>query len=93
MNLHRKGNFDGKALGNKITWVKSLIRLLKSPANMAGSLKESKTRFSSSNHNELCDSMKLSVQEKLAVKVSNIIDEEIVARVDKLLECKCILNV
>ena len=35
--------FDEKALGNRSTGDKSLIRLLKSPAIMAGSLKESIT--------------------------------------------------
>ena len=37
--------FDEKALGNKSVRDKSLIRLLQSPAIMAGSLKESKATF------------------------------------------------
>ena len=40
--------FDEKALGKKSTKNKSLIRLLKSPAAKAGSLKDSNTRWLSS---------------------------------------------
>ena len=50
----------------------------------------SKTRFLSSDPNELCDRLKLLLQEKHAGNNSNIIDEEIVAIVDKSLEYKCI---
>ena len=39
--------FDEKDLGNKSTWDKTLIRLLRSPAIMAGSLKK---KFLSQNH-------------------------------------------
>ena len=53
---------------------------------MAGSLKASKLIFLSFNPNELCDRLKLLVQEKQAGKKSNIMNEEIVAIADKLLE-------
>ena len=51
---------------------------------------ELKTRFLSFNSNECCDGLKLILQEKRAGKISNKINEEIVAITDKLLEKKCI---
>ena len=48
--------------------------------------------FSSSDPSELCDKLKLSLQQKQAGNVFNLIDEEIVAIVDKLLEYECISN-
>ena len=64
-------NFDGKALGNKRTRDKSLIGLFESPANMTSSLKKSKaketnTKFLSSNPIEICDRLKILLQEKRA---------------------------
>ena len=50
----------------------------------------SKTIFLSSDAFELCDRLKLLLQEKHAGNISDIINQEIVARVDKLLEYKCI---
>ena len=50
----------------------------------------SKTIFLSSDSNELCDRLKLLLQEKHAGNKSYLIDEEIVAIIDKLLEYKCI---
>ena len=50
----------------------------------------SKTKFSSSDPDELCDRLKLLLQEKYAGINSDIINDEIVAIVDKLLEYKCI---
>ena len=50
----------------------------------------SKTIFNSSDHDELCNRLKLLLQEKHAGNNSNIISDEIVALVDKLLEYKCI---
>ena len=52
--------------------------------------KETNTRFSSANPNELCDRLKLILQEIQAGKISNIINEDIIAIADKLLEYKCI---
>ena len=66
----------------------SLIRLLNQPAIMASGV--SKTIFLSSDSNELCERLKLLLQEKHAGNNSNLIDEEIVAIIDKLLEYKCI---
>ena len=50
----------------------------------------SKTIFLSSDPNELCDRLKLLLQEKQAGNNSDVNNEEIVAIVDKLLEYKCI---
>ena len=81
-------HFDQKRVGNKSTRDKTLIKLLNSPTIKASG--SSKTIFLSSDPNELCDRLKLLLQEKHAGNNSNLIDEEIVAIIDKLLEYKCI---
>ena len=81
-------NFDTKALGNKSTRDRTLIKLLKSPAIITSGVP--KTIFLSSDPNELCDRLKLLLQEKHAGNNSNIINQEIIAIVDKLFEYKCI---
>ena len=50
----------------------------------------SQTIFLSSDLDELCDRLKLLLQEKHAGNNSDIINDEIVSIVDKLLEYKCI---
>ena len=50
----------------------------------------SKTIFLPSDSNELCDGLKLLLQEKKAGNNSDIIEDEIVVIIDKLLEYKCI---
>ena len=80
-------HFDLKAPGNKSTRDRKLIKLLESPAIMASGIT---TIFLSENPNELCDRLKLLLQEKQAGNNSDIFNEEIVAIVDKLLEYKCI---
>ena len=50
----------------------------------------SKTIFLSSDPNELCDRLKLLLQEKHAGNNSDIVNDEIVVIIDKLLEYKCI---
>ena len=81
-------HFDERRVGNKSTRDRTLLKLLNSPAIMASGV--SKTIFLSSGPNELCDRLKLLLQENLAGNNSNTIKEEIVAKVDKLLEYKCI---
>ena len=77
-----------KNKGRPSTRHNSMIRLLKqSPVEASGF---SKTIFLSSDPNELCDRLKLLLQEKHAGNNSDIINDEIVAIVDKLLEYKCI---
>ena len=87
MNLENKMKFDIKQKGRKSDRDKSLIRLLKSPAIMASGIS---TKFLSENPDELCNKLKLLLQEKHAGNTSNSIGEEIVAIVDKLLTYKCI---
>ena len=66
----------------------SMVRLLNQPPIMASGF--SKTIFLSSDPNELCNRLKLLLQEKHAGNNSDIINDEIIAIVDKLLEYKCI---
>ena len=81
-------NFDKSRVGNKSTRDRTLITLLNSPAIMASGV--SNTIFLSSDPDELCDRLKLLLQEKHAGNNSDIINDEIVAIIDKLLEYKCI---
>ena len=81
-------NYDTKSTGRPSIRHNSMIRLLYQPAIMASGI--SKTIFLSSDPNELCDRLKLLLQEKHAGNNSNLIDEEIVAIIDKLLEYNCI---
>ena len=67
---------------------KSMIKLLKSPAIIAWGV--SKTILLSSDPIELSDRLKLLLQQKQAGNISKIINGEIVAIVDKLLEYNCI---
>ena len=83
-------HFDLKTQGNKSTRDRTLIKLLKSPGLMVSASGVSKTIFLSSDPDELCIRLKLLLQEKHAGNNSDIINDEIVAIVDKLLEYKCI---
>ena len=80
-------NYDIKSTGRPSVRHNSMIRLLDSPAIMASGVT---TIFLSENPDELCDRLKLLLQEKNAGNKSEIINEEIVAIIDKLLEYKCI---
>ena len=82
--------FDKRRVGNKSTRDRSLIELLNSPGLMVSASGVSKTIFLSTDPNELCKRIKLLLQEKHAGNNSNIINDEIVAIIDKLLEYKCI---
>ena len=81
-------NYDTKSTGRPSTRHESMVRLLNQPVIMASGF--SKTIILSSDPNELCDRLKLLLQEKHGGNNSNLINEEIVAIVDKLLEYKCI---
>ena len=83
-------HFDERNVGNKSVRDRKLIKLLNSPGLMVSASGVSKTIFLSSNPNEICDRLKLLLQEKQAGNNSDIINQEIVAIVDKLLEYKCI---
>ena len=80
-------NYDTKSSGRPSIRHNSVIKILESPAIMASGVT---TIFLSENADELCNRLKLSLQEKHAGNNSDIINEEIVAIVDKLLEYKCI---
>ena len=83
-------HFDAKAQSNKSTRDRTLIKLLKSPGLTVSASGVSKTIFLSSDPDELCNRLKLLLQEKHAGNNSGLINDEIVAIVDKLLENKCI---
>ena len=83
-------NFDQKAVGKKSTRDETLIKLLKSPGLIVSASGFTKTIFLSSDPDEFCNRLKLLLQEKNAGNDSDIINNEIVAIVDKLLEYKCI---
>ena len=83
-------HFDPKASGNKSTRDRKLIKLLNSPGIMVSASGVSKTIFLSSDPNELCDRLKLLLQEKHAGNNSDIINDEIFIILDKILEYKCI---
>ena len=83
-------HFDVKKIGNKSTRDRTLIKLLKSPGLMVSASGVSKTIFLSSDPDELCNRLKLLLQDKNAGNNSDIINAEIVAIIDKLLEYKCI---
>ena len=81
-------HFDLKVVGKNSTRDKTLIKLLESPAILASGV--SKTIFLPSDPDELCNRLKLLLQERHAGNNSDIINDEIVAIVDKILEYKCI---
>ena len=81
-------NYDTKRTGRPSTRHTSIIKILESPAILASGI--SKTIILSSDPNELCDRLRLLSQEKHAGNNSDIINDEIFAIVDKLLEYKCI---
>ena len=80
-------NYDTKSIGRPSIRHNSIIKILESPVIMASGVT---TIFLSENPNELCDRLRLLLQEKHGGNNSNIINDEIVAIVDKLLEYKCI---
>ena len=85
--LAKEMNFNIRQKENKSNRNKSIIRLLRSPRIVASGVT---TIFFSENADELCNRLKLLLQEKDAGNNSDIINEEIVAIIDKLLEYKCI---
>ena len=81
-------NFDTKALGNKSIRDRTLTKLLKPPILMVSASGVSKTIFLSSDPDKLCNRLKLLLQEKQAGKNFDMINQEIVAIVDNILEYK-----
>ena len=78
MHFHERGQ------GSKSTRDRTLPGLMVSASGV------SKTIFLSSDPNELCERLKLLLQEEHAGNNSNIFNEEIIIIVDKLLQYKCI---
>ena len=81
-------NLDVKGKGRKSDRDTKLIKLLKSPAIMASGI--STIINLSSDPDDLCDRLGLLLQEIQAGNNSDLINQEIVAIVDKLIEYKCI---
>ena len=77
-------NYDTKSTGRPSTRHTFIIKILESSAIKASSV--SRTVILSSDFNELCDRLKLLLQEKHAGNNSDISNDEIVAIVDKLLQ-------
>ena len=84
--------FHVKAQGYKCTRDRTLIKLLTSPGLMISASGFSNTIFLSSDPNELCDRLKLFLQEKQAGNNFKKINGEFVPIVDKLLEYKSFLG-
>ena len=83
-------NFDVKAMGNKSTRDRNFMEILKSPVVLVSATGNSKTIFLPSDPNELCNRLRLLLQEKKAGNNSKIINDENVAIVDKLVIYKWI---
>ena len=82
----KKMNFNIKQKVRKSDRDRTLIKLPKSPAIMVSGVT---TLFLSEIPDEVCDRLNLLLQQKQAGNNSNIINREIVAIVDMLLEYKC----
>ena len=80
--------FNIRQQGRKNDTAKSMIRLLKSPAIMASGI--SNTIFLPSDPDELCNRLKLLLQEQYTGNNSDLINKKSIAIVDKLLEYICI---
>ena len=85
----KEKNFDLKAQGNKSTRDRTLIKVLKSPGLMVSASGFSKTIFLSFDPDELSNRLKLLFLQKHAGNNSDIINDELVAIVDKLSAYKC----
>ena len=75
-------NYDTKSIGRPSIRHDSVIKIPNSTAIMASGI--SKTIILCSDPNELFDRLKILSQERHGGNISNLIDEEIVALVDKL---------
>ena len=83
-------NFDLQAIVKKSNRDRTLLKLLKSPGLIVSASGISNRIILSFDPNELCNGLKLLLQEKQAGKISDIINHETVAIVGKLLEYQCI---
>ena len=81
-------NFNIRQKGRKSDRDKSMIRLIKSPRIIASGV--SRTIFLLSDGDELCDRLKILIQEKQVGNNSDKFIQKVVAILVKLLEYKCI---
>ena len=81
-------NYDIKSIGRPGVRHNSIVKILNPPAIMASGI--SNIIILSSNPDELCNRLRILLQEKHAGNSSDLFNNEIVAIVDKLLEYKCI---
>ena len=81
-------NFDSKGQDRKSTRDRALIKLHKSPGLMIFVSGDPKTVILPTDPDSICHRLKLILREKHARSTSNIINDEIVVIVDKLLEYK-----
>ena len=81
-------NYDTKSTGRPSVRHNSVVKILNSPAIMASGV--SNVIILSSDPDELCDRLRFLLQKKHAGNNSGLINDEINAIVDKLLEYKCI---
>ena len=81
-------HFDLRGIGDKSTRDRTLIKLLKSPAIKAARIQN--VIFLPSDSDEFCNRLKLILQEKHAGNNSDLINKEIFAMLDKLLENECL---
>ena len=79
-------HFDVKSLGRKYTRDSTPNKLLKSPGLTVSASGISNTNFLLSDSDEICDRLKLVLQEIQAGNSSDKTNDDIVAIVDKLLE-------
>ena len=75
-------DFDERGQGGKSTRDRTLIKLLKSPGLMFSASGVSRTIFLSYDPDELCNRLKILLQEKQTRNNSDIINQESVAIVD-----------
>ena len=82
--------FVVKAHGNKCSWDGKFVKMLKSPGLMLSASGILNTIFLPFNRSEVCDRLNLLLQGKQAGNNSNVINDEITAVVDKILEYICV---
>ena len=81
-------NYDTKSIGRPSIRHNSVLKKLNSPAIMASGV--SNILILSSDPDDMCDRLRLLLQQKHEGNNSDLINDEIVAIGDKLLEYKCI---
>ena len=82
--------YDIEAIGKKSTRERTLLKIPKSPGLSVFPSSVSKTIFLSSGLDELCDKINLFLPENQAGNNSDLINDEVVAIVDNLLDYKCL---